>query len=369
MNFIDGGGKLLCLVGQWGSGKTSTAKQVYFQVSKTQPIIVRDILQFKVGDRPVILDEAIYKGISEVEMENLREKIQQMHVNITPSTTKQFIILTLGENMEAFFDYIKTLVSSESEIKFIDLSKSLTKGDRIHILSSQFRTLCPGKNFSKVEKLALKGKEKSLGYPEICALFSMCPGFQNVVPLEFCNRPLHHLKRYLEIMHNSKDNKKFFMLVYISLNEMMIDLNVSNDMLHDLLLITKRNSNTQTVGPNNPPGAEIQECTDIEMHGAEPIKYEMSKEFLDLLIPKEFVVQEEKETIYRLQHYVIKRMTLIVFGTYHFEKLLHFSKREDLRGWIEEEGRFFTVFNPFSDIKPVLRIKGGLWKQYQSKIG
>lgn len=64
-------------------------------------------------------------------------------------------------------------------------------------------------------------------------------------------------------MHNSEDNKKFLMLVYISLNEMVIDLNDSNDMLHELLLIKKRNSNTQTVG------AEIQECTDIEMHGAE----------------------------------------------------------------------------------------------------
>lgn len=50
--------------------------------------------------------------------------------------TKPFIILTLGENIEAFFDYVKGFVSSESDIKFIDVSKSLTKGDRTQILSS-----------------------------------------------------------------------------------------------------------------------------------------------------------------------------------------------------------------------------------------
>lgn len=148
VNFIAGGGKLLCLVGQWGSGKTSTAKQVCLEVSNTQPIIIRDILEFEVGDRPVILDEAIYKGISEVEMVTLRRKIQQFYENMSHLPIKAFILLTLGENMEAFFDYVKTLVSSESEIKFIDLSKSLTKGDRTPILSLQIRTLCTKTNFS-----------------------------------------------------------------------------------------------------------------------------------------------------------------------------------------------------------------------------
>lgn len=366
--FIAEGGKLLCLVGKWGSGKTSTAKQVYTSVSKTPPIIIRDILQFEVRGKPVILDEAINKGISEVEKNHLREKIKQCYENMSHLPTKAFIILTLEEDMESVYDYVKSLVPSESEIKFIDVSKSLTKGDRTQILSLQFCTLCPGKNFSQVEQLALKGKDNSLGYPEICALFSRCSEFQTVTPVVFCNRPLYYLKDYLEFMHKSKDNKKFFMLVYISLNEMMIDLNVSNDMLHDLLLITKRNSNTQTVRPNNPPGAEIQECADIEMHGAKPINENqyMSKRFLESLLPKEFVVKEEKE-IYRLQHYVIKRMTLIVFGTYHFETLLQFSKREDLQGWVKESG-FLSVSNPFFDIKPVLRIKRDQWNQYQLKM-
>lgn len=363
----DEGGKLLCLVGKWGSGKTSTAKMVYTEVSQTPPIIIRDILQFKVGDQPVILDEAINKGISEIEKNLLKEKIQQLYENMSHSPIKSFIILTLDKDMESVYDYVNSLVSSENEIKFIDVSKSLTKGDRTQILSLQFRTLHPEKDFSKVEQLALKGKNHSLGYPEICALFCRC-NFQNVGPAVFCYSPLHYLKCYLQKMHDSKDNSKFLMLVYMSLNEMMIDLTESNDMLSELLHIKKRNSITRTLEPNNPSGAEIQECADIEMHESEPIRYDMDREFLDSLLPREFVVKEAKGTIYRLQHYVIKRMTLIVFGTYNFEKLLQISKREDLQGWIEESG-FFSVSNPLNDIQPVLKIKGDLWKQYQSKMG
>lgn len=278
---------------------------------------------------------------------------------MSPLPIKAFIILTLGENMEAFFDYVKTLVSSESEIKFIDLSKSLTKGDRTQIISSQFRTLCTKKNFSQVEQLALKGNDKSLGYPEICTLFCRCPEFQNVGPAVFCNRPLYYLKRYLEIMHNSEDNKKFLMLVYISLNEMMIDLAASNDMLRDLLHIKKRNRNTRTLKQT-----DVQQCADIEMHESEAIMYDMDREFLDSLLPGEFVVKEANG-IYRLQHYVIKRMTLIVFGTYNFEKLLQIS--EDLQGWIEQSG-LLSDSNPLIDIKPVLRIKKHLWEQYRRKM-
>lgn len=367
--FIVEGGKLLCLVGKWGSGKTSTAKKVYTEVSQKPPIIIRDILQFKVDDQPVILDESINKGISEVEKNHLKEKIQQLYENMSHSPKKSFIILTLDKDMESIYDYVKSLVSSENEIKFIDVSESLTKGDRTQILSLQFRTLHPEKDFSKVEQLALKGNNNSLGYPEICALFCRCcVKFVNVGPAVFCYRPLYFLKCYLQKMHDSKDNNKFLMLVYMSLNEMMIDLTDSNDMLSELLHIKKRNINTRTLEPNNPSGAEIQECADIEMHESEPMRYDMDREFLESLLPREFVVKEAKGTIYRLQHSVIKRMTLIVFGTSNFEKLLQISKREDLQGWIEES-RFFSVSNPLNDIQPVLKIKGDLWKQYQSKMG
>lgn len=45
-------------------------------------------------------------------------------------------------------------------------------------------------------------------------------------------------------------------------------------------------------------------------------------------------------SIYRLQHTVIKRMVLIVFGTHHFDKLLQYSKQEDLKGWIKVKKSF-----------------------------
>lgn len=60
-------------------------------------------------------------------------------------------------------------------------------------------------------------------------------------------------------------------------------------------------------------------------------------------------------------------MTLIVFGTYNFEKLLQISKREDLQGWIEQSG-LLSDSNPLIDIKPVLRIKKHFWEQYLRKM-
>ena len=56
-----------------------------------------------------------------------------------------------------------------------------------------------------------------------------------------------------------------------------------------------------------------------------------------------FVVRVPKTGKYRLQHDVIQRMTLIVFGTIHFEKFLEFSKRKDLEGWIENSNIIKTI--------------------------
>ena len=42
-------------------------------------------------------------------------------------------------------------------------------------------------------------------------------------------------------------------------------------------------------------------------------------------------------------------MTLIVFGTFHFDKLLELSKPEDLEGWIKENGVFMKEKLPFGD--------------------
>lgn len=67
MGFIKNGGKLLCLIGQWGSGKTSTAQQVYIAVNNTQPIVTKNCLTFDVGNQPVIFDGAIFNEITDFE--------------------------------------------------------------------------------------------------------------------------------------------------------------------------------------------------------------------------------------------------------------------------------------------------------------
>lgn len=65
---------------------------------------------------------------------------------------------------------------------------------------------------------------------------------------------------------------------------------------------------------------------------------------MKMLLKKEFIVEKTETSKYILQHDVIKRMTIIVFGTYHFDKLLEFSKREELKGWIK---RKYTQNNLF----------------------
>lgn len=66
----------------------------------------------------------------------------------------------------------------------------------------------------------------------------------------------------------------------------------------------------------------------------------------------------------RLQHDVIKRMTLIVFGTHHFDKLLELSEPEELKVWVKEK----QIFDPQGDIKPVLEIDREQWIQFQAKL-
>lgn len=171
MKFIKSGGKLLCLTGLWGSGKTATAKQIYKSVTKTHPIIMQIPLKFDVGNEPIIFDGAILKEITNGEKDQLREKINTLFENMLRSGKKPFIIITLEENMEHLYGFVKSLIPCEDDVRFINLTKKLTKGDRIQILDSQFEVFSPNENFSKVEQLALKGTGHSLGYPETCALF------------------------------------------------------------------------------------------------------------------------------------------------------------------------------------------------------
>lgn len=198
MNFLNkNGGKIPCFGGRWGSGRTSTAKQVYAAVTKSPPIIISDPLSFDVSKhyKPIILDYAFSKGISQTETELLRKKINTLFKNVSSSTSdsKVFIILKLDEDMTTVPEFVKSLVA-QKEAKFIDLSKSLTKGDRTQILSSQFETFCSNEDFSKVENLAMVGNDSSLGYREICALISRCRAFQKspvcsvIVLWDFSNR-------------------------------------------------------------------------------------------------------------------------------------------------------------------------------------
>lgn len=141
----------------------STAKQVYVAVTKSPPIIISDPLTFDVNkhDEPIILDFS--KIILHKEKEHFREKIYTLFKNMSASKSysKAFIIVKLKEDWNT--ELIKSLVA-EKDTRFIDLSKSLTQGDRTQILFSQFERFCPNKDFSKIEKLAITGSENSLGY-------------------------------------------------------------------------------------------------------------------------------------------------------------------------------------------------------------
>lgn len=365
MEFIKNGGKLLCLTGQWGSGKTSTAKNVYMSVTniRTHPIVIRNHLLFDVGDQPVIFDGAISEEITDIEKDQLREKIRKLYDNFSRSETNGFIIITLDENMKHCNEFVRSLYSPKEDIKFINLSKTLTKGDRTQILHSQLECFSLNKDFSKVEQLALKGKDNSLGYPEICALFSRCTVFQNAGPKVFCNRPLQHLRKHLDDMHNSEENEKFLMLVYMSLNQMEIDIKTPNSMFYKI-----RKSCICRTGYNEsgtlPTQMNSTETTSRKISVAANDSYSETR--LMMLMSTEFVVQEDSEntSTYRLQHEVIKRIALIVFGTYHFNQLLEFSQQEELKGWIQKRSTSYNLFNQ-GDIKPVLELQKEQWKQYK----
>lgn len=371
-DFINRGGKLLCFIGQWGSGKTSTAKQVYMSITKQPPKVIQNPLTFNVGDQPIIFDEAFSKEITEIEQNQLRDKIKKLYENMSRSGIKPFIIITLDEDMEDCYGFVESLC--KEEIKYIKLSENLTKVDRTQILHSHFETFSQIKNISKVEQLALTGQDHSLGYPEICALISKCRTFQKAGPVVFCNRPLAHLKMYLEKMHKSKDNETFLMLVYMSLNQMEIDVNISNDMLFEILrscgcVTTKNDSDSKTMKMKSTKTTKRKENDAyMELNSmTKDKKNDKNKEYLKTLLSKEFVVRKADTSRYRLQHDVIKRMTLIVFGTFHFDKLLAFSKPEELKGWIKKKNTIRNIFKQ-GEINPVLEITKEHWRQYQAKM-
>ena len=170
--------------------------------------------------------------------------------------------------------------------------------------------------------------------------------------VEFCKTPLRYLKSYLEEMYDNNVNK-FLMLIYMSLNQMEIDVANSNKMLLNELETCKNNQHKQA----KPLVGTIIE---INRHGKD--------EDIDSLMSWEFVDKVPNTSKYRLQHDVIKRMTLIVFGTFHFDKLLELSKPEDLEGWIKEKGIGTKLRNAVGDIMPSLLIDGTEWLQHGQKM-
>ena len=120
----------------------------------------------------------------------------------------------------------------------------------------------------------------------------------------------------------------------------------------------------ETCKTNNKTQAEplVGTIIDILRHG--------NDEDIQSLMSWEFVNKVPNSNKYRLQHDVIKRMTLIVFGTFHFNKLLELTKREDLEGWIEKSSfvnELRTMQISYDDIMPLLFIKGKKWLQYEQK--
>ena len=85
--------------------------------------------------------------------------------------------------------------------------------------------------------------------------------------------------------------------------------------------------------PNEMLFNELETCKSYDHTQAEPsvdtlFKIVRHGKVIDIhsLMAWEFEDNVPETSKYRLQHGVIKRMTLIVFGTFHFDKLLELSK-------------------------------------------
>ena len=312
------------------------------------PKIITDLEQFdwEEQNQALVLDEAIPGKLSDGEKKILKDKIKTWHEKVPISKEKKFIIFTSVEDRKSTFTYI----TSDVDLKLINLNDRLTKGDRTQILSSHFNVFRPNEDFSKIENLAIKDKHRSLGYPEICVLFCRCDDFHNEEIADFSKTPLQFLKSYLKKMYLSQE-KKFLMLVYMSLNQMEIDVRNPDEKLFRILKISKLAQD------------EPQSGTNIKIAG-----HEKSEDIISLL-SEEFVDKIPNSTKYRLQHDVIKKMTLIVFGTYHFEELLDLSTHNDMDGWIEKNSMVTRETDFFGgDIKPSLFIDGKKWTSYNKKL-
>ena len=326
---------------------------MYRSLTGKSPTLITDLEKFDCQEQnqALIFDEAIPEDSSDREKIILKDKIKTWLEKESTSETKTFIIFTLNNDRIATLRKIIPLTCNR-ELKVINLNDRLTKGDRAQILYSHFTNFCPNKSFSEIEDLAIRGINESLGYPEICALICRCEDFQKRGRF-FCARPLRFLKSYLENMWHS-EKSKFLLLVYMSLNQMEIDVDNLNEMLFNELETCKSSNHTE---------AEplVDTIIEIVRHG--------NAEDIQSLMPREFMnkVPYPKSNKYRLQHEVIKRMTLIVFGSFHFDKLLELTKRDDLDGLIQRHSLLLRenyILN--SDTIPRLFVDQDKWKRYIS---
>ena len=238
--YLEDGGRFLVLSGIWGSGKSKTAMEVYRSVTGKFPKIIRNVekFNFEGENQALIFDEVISGNLSNEKMKNLQDNIKLWLENVSIAEkprlatvskgkkpwfgkvsygrrsglhntsiaedsllekesngkTKTFIIFTSDGDMKSTFALITSVPIKK--LKVINLNNSLTKGDRTQILYSHFDFSWPNKDFSKIENLAAKGKNESLGYPEISALFCRCDGFQKQEDVDFFENPLRSLKAY-----------------------------------------------------------------------------------------------------------------------------------------------------------------------------
>lgn len=68
-------------------------------------------LTFDVGDQPIIFDKEFTNIITDVEKDQLKDKIKPLYENMSRSETRAFIIITLDEIMEYCLFHARRIAS------------------------------------------------------------------------------------------------------------------------------------------------------------------------------------------------------------------------------------------------------------------
>lgn len=300
-------------------------------VTERLPRIVENFYEFDIRSfvDSVIIEEPFLGNIT--IKTNLLVKIKDLCSNIGREVNN-FIIFTFSEEMWRLLsnDMNQTLSElQQGELHDFCLNyENLTAGDRVQIFRSKFEHYNPNTPFMEVEKEALKFHPVHVAYVETCTLLSRYRIFQTTPgPGHFFTRPLFYLKLHIEDMSQSK-KYQFLMLVFLSLIERKVDVNE----------LTKQGTLYD----------ELCKSCNLSTKNVEPIS----------MIPEEFVFREEKGN-YVLEHDVIQRMVLVVFGAHHFDKLLKFHQWKSPPKWIKH-GKTKSLRRD-SEIEPTLYLSEDEW--------